>query len=318
VLGSINMDLVVQSPRMPTPGETVLGGRFFTSLGGKGANQAVAAARASRDVVTFVAAVGGDPFGHQALTVLQNEPRLDTGVLRTVSGAATGVALITVDPRGENMICVASGANAQLAPADLEAIPEIAWRGARVFLACLESPLTTVEHGLRLAKKHGLLTILNPAPAVAGAGRRELLSLVDVLTPNQHEAAALAQELAGAAGNRATDAAAIAQALRAAGAGRVIITLGASGALIVDDQTTQISAHRAQVVDTTAAGDAFNGALAVALAEGNSLVEAARWATAAAAIAVGRAGAIPSLAMREEIERESTSPAAPRGYPGLG
>lgn len=304
VLGSINMDLVVQSPRMPTPGETVLGGRFFTSLGGKGANQAVAAARASCNDVTLIAAVGSDAFGHEALEVLRNEPRLDTRFVRQVDDAATGVALITVDPRGENMICVASGANALLSPADLDAIPDEVWRRARVFLACLESPLATVEHGLRLARTHGLLTILNPAPAVLGAGRRELLELVDVLTPNEHEAAALASELSGVSVERATDHAVIAEQLRAAGAGRVIVTLGAEGALIADGSSTRVPARAATVVDTTAAGDAFNGALAVALAEGRSLIDAARWATTAAAISVGRAGAIPSLATREEVERD--------------
>jgi len=303
-LGSINMDLVVRSPKMPTPGETVLGGRFFTSLGGKGANQAVAAARASQKAVTFIAAVGRDGFGREALAMLRNEPRLDTKFVRTIDNAATGVALIMVDPRGENMICVASGANAQLSPADLDAIPDEVWRSANVFVACLESPLATVEHGLRLARKHGLLTILNPAPAVAGAGRRELLELVDVLTPNEHEAAAIARELAGGETDGAVNLAAIGDQLRAAGDGRVIVTLGAEGCLIIDDHAaTRIPARLATVVDTTAAGDAFNGALAVALTEGQSLIDAVRWATVAAAISVSRAGAIPSIATREEIER---------------
>lgn len=303
VLGSINMDLVVQSPKMPAPGETVLGGRFFTSLGGKGANQAVAAARASQNAVTFIAAVGRDGFGLEALAMLHNEPRLDTKFVRMIDDAATGVALITVDPRGENMICVASGANAHVAPADLDAIPDDVWRGASAFLACLESPLATVEHGLRLARKYGLLTMLNPAPAVVGAGRRELLELVDVLTPNEHEAVALAQELAGGQTETLPDLSQVAGQLRAAGAARVIVTLGAEGALIVDENVTRVPARPATVVDTTAAGDAFNGALAVALTEGLSFVYAVRWATAAAAISVSHAGAIPSIATREEIEQ---------------
>ncbi|HEY2840313.1 MAG TPA: ribokinase [Pirellulales bacterium] len=302
VLGSINMDLVVQTPRMPAAGETVLGGRFFTSLGGKGANQAVAAARASRSPVTFVAAVGDDPFGREALELLGREPRLDTRAIRAIDGAATGVALITVDPRGENSICVASGANAQLSPADLDALPDETWRDAGVFVACLETPLATVAHGLRLARERGLLTILNPAPAVARAGSRELLQWVDVLTPNQLEAAALVQELTGEATQGTTDEIALAEQLRSAGTKRVIVTLGAEGCLIVDEQVVRAPAHRVTAVDTTAAGDAFNGALAVALAEGRRLADAARWASAAAAISVTRAGAIASLATREEIE----------------
>ena len=311
VLGSINMDLVVQTPRMPTPGETVLGGRFFTTLGGKGANQAVAAARASQVAVTFVAAVGDDSFGQQALAVLQREARLDTRFIRVAAGHATGVATITVDPSGENMICVASGANATLSPADLDALPEEVWTNARVFLASLETPLETVLHGLKKARAHGLLTILNPAPAVAGAGSPELLRWVDIVTPNRGETMAMVAEHDAeefgvpAARSPSADAASLARAaahLRKQVCAAVIVTLGADGCLILADEVDLLPAHKTQAVDTTAAGDAFNGALAARLAAGANIDNAARWAMAAAAISVTRPGAIASLATRAEID----------------
>lgn len=298
VLGSVNMDLVVRVPRMPRPGETVLGGTFLTNLGGKGANQAVAAARAAQAPVTFLAAVGADAYGREACATLAREKNLALDRLRTLKDQATGVALITVDATGENMISVASGANAALGVEIVEELPASVWRATRVLLACLESPLATIERALRLARGHGVLTILNPAPACREAGRTELLELVDILTPNEVEAAALV----GTTSNDISPIAA-AQVLRKRGAGAVIVTCGADGCQLVAEETTHVPAREAKAVDTTAAGDAFNGALAVALTEGKSLVEATHWAAAAAAISVTRPGAIASLATREEIER---------------
>lgn len=296
VLGSVNTDLVIQAPRIPVPGETVLGGRYFQASGGKGANQAVAAARAAREPVTFIAAVGNDEFGRAARNDFAGE-NLDCRFIKTVPDHPSGVALILVDQQGENAISVASGANHHLLPEDVDAIPEEVFATARVFLCCLESPVETVVRGLQRARAAGLTTILNPAPATREITAPEILSLVDILTPNEGEAAALADvDVADEAS------AAIAGRLRELGCGRVITTLGSRGCLLVDDQTVEIAGIEVSVIDTTAAGDAFNGALAVALSEGRSLQTAAEWANRAAALAVTRSGAQPSIATREEIE----------------
>jgi ribokinase len=228
VLGSINMDLVVRVPRMPRPGETTLGGTFMTNLGGKGANQAVAAARAALASVAFMAAVGEDAYGREALETLGRESHLVLDYVRTIPQVATGVALIMVDAAGENMISVASGANAMVTADMIDQLAESVWRAASVFLACLETPLAAVEHGLARAKEFGLLTILNPAPACADAGRGELLKLVDVLTPNEGEALALAGS--SAENLSVVDAA---QILRRRGAGQVIVTCGRNGCQLV-------------------------------------------------------------------------------------
>jgi len=297
VLGSVNTDLVIRGPQLPAPGETVLGGEFYRAHGGKGANQAVAAARASADRVTFIAAVGDDGFGRDA-TAHFAEENLDTRYLKTVPEKPSGVALILVDHRGENAISVASGANMDLTPDDVDAVPDEVFKHAKVFLTCLESPLETVARGLSRAKAAGLLTILNPAPANEAICRDGLLALVDVLTPNEGEAAVLA----GIATSDRSGAVAAARKLQALGSRRCVITLGANGCLVVDEEETWVEGCSVRATDATAAGDAFNGALAVALAEGRPLVEAARRANRAAAIAVTRPGAQPSLATRAEIE----------------
>ncbi|HVX15796.1 MAG TPA: ribokinase [Pirellulales bacterium] len=293
-VGSVNTDLVIRVPRLPRPGETVLGGEFLQAAGGKGANQAVAAARASRDPVAFVAAVGDDPFGQQSLKQLAAE-NLDLRGVRIIPGVASGVAQIVVDAKGENAIAVAPGANAALRPADLDALPEGFWTGAAVLVVCLEIPLDTVAHALERAKRAGLITVLNPAPAGALRERLELLELVDVLTPNELEAAELI-------GESSDDPSAAAARLRQLGARDCIVTLGAAGCLVAGDRVERCPAMKVRVVDTTAAGDAFTGALAVALAEGRNLADAARFANRAAALAVTRAGAQPSLPSRAEIE----------------
>lgn len=298
VLGSINTDLVVRGPTLPQPGETVLGYEFYQVAGGKGANQAVAAARASREPVRFIGAVGDDSFGQQSLRRLRQENLL-CDAIQVVAGQASGVALILVDERGQNLISVASGANWHLRPSHFDWLDDSELVTARVFLTCLESPLETVAHALRRAKQAGLKTILNPAPANREIVVSGLLRWVDVLTPNEHEAALLTGvELSR--GPQAEEAAA--SRLRELGPAAVVLTLGSCGCLVVDDRTTRIPGRAVTAVDATAAGDAFNGALAVALAEGRPLAEAAAWANVAASISVTRKGAQPSLPNREEIE----------------
>jgi len=297
VLGSINTDLVIRSPRLPAPGETVLGGEFYQAGGGKGANQAVAAARAGRGPVTFVAAVGDDDFGSAAHARLASEC-LVCDFVKVVPGVATGVALIMVDERGENAISVAPGANARLSEADIRSLPESLFREAAVLLASLEVPLPTVLYALERAKQAGIRTILNPAPAHDGLHEVLGRGLVDVLTPNQAEAVALS----GNSINSDQTSREAAQHLIAAGAGAVVLTRAAAGCVVAEERTIALPAYTVPAVDATAAGDAFSGALAARLAEGESLLNAARWASAAAALSVTRAGAQPSLATRTEID----------------
>lgn len=295
VVGSVNTDLVIRVPRLPRPGETMLGGEFFQAAGGKGANQAVAAARLAREPIAFVAAVGDDAFGRQLLENLRRE-NLNLDAIKVVAGMSSGVAQIVVDAQGENAIAVASGANAFLSPANIDSLPANFFSGPSVLLTCLETPLDTVVRALERAKRAGLTTVLNPAPAGELVGRTDVLEFVDLLTPNELEAA----ELAGA--QPGDDPLSIAGQLRQCGARHCVITLGAKGCLVVSDHVELIPGVKVSAVDTTAAGDAFNGALAVALAEGRSLVEAARWANRAAALAVTRRGAQPSLPTRDEID----------------
>ena len=310
VVGSINADLVIRGAKLPAPGETVIGGEFYQAAGGKGANQAVAAARAAIDPVIFLGAVGDDSHGREAIARFRTE-NLVCEFLKVVPDIASGVALILVDEAGQNLISVASGANAHLTSQDVDSIPEAVFNGARVFLTCLETPLDMVAHGLRRAKHAGLVTVLNPAPASREIIKAGLLPLVDILTPNAGEAAFLA-----GLPTDTRDAEDETMALRAArvlqglGCQQVIVTLGSRGCLVVGiDVVQHVAGRPVQAIDATAAGDAFNGALAVALAEGRSLADAAGWANAAAAISVTRRGAQPCLPYRSEIERfaEGTS-----------
>jgi len=294
VVGSSNTDLVVRADRIPRPGETVIGGAFHIAPGGKGANQAVAAARAG-GAVTFVARLGTDEFGERALAGFQADG-IDVSPIRRDPKAASGVALIIVNRAGENSIAVASGANARLSPADVRAASaEI--EAARAVLLQLETPLPTVRTSARLAAANDVLVILNPAPARALDA--VLLRLVDVLTPNETEA----EFLTGIAVRSRKDMADAAFRLRQRGPKAVLITLGSKGVFVSAEGTeTLLPAFDVKAVDTTAAGDVFNGALAVALAEGQTLLEAARFASGAAALSVTKLGAQPSAPTRSEIE----------------
>jgi len=294
VLGSTNTDMIVRVPRIPRPGETVLGGEFDMAPGGKGANQAVAAARAG-GAVTFVTRVGDDLFGHRAVRDLEGEG-IDVRFVGLDRVAATGVALINVDASGENSIAVASGANARLSAADVEAAAA-AFAAADIVLLQLESPLETVEAAARMARKQGVPVILDPAPARPLDDA--LLKDVASLTPNEHEA----ETLAGVAVRNGADAARAAARLRARGPGLVVVTMGDKGIYAMGEGFEgMMPAFKVTPVDTTAAGDVFNGALAVALAERMDLSGALRFAQAAAAISVIRPGAQPSAPTRAEIE----------------
>jgi len=294
VVGSSNTDMIIQVERIPRPGETILGGRFSMAAGGKGANQAVAAARAGASV-TFVARVGQDMFGEQALRGFEQDG-IDVSHIVRDATAPSGVALIFVDEQGENSIAVASGANANLSPADVERAGE-AIRQADVLLMQLETPLETVAAAAELAAVNGVRVILNPAPARPLPD--ELLQRVTILTPNESEA----ELLTGIPVQGPEQAEQAALQLRDRGVQAIVVTLGAQGALIVTDRTRQlVPGFAVQAVDTTAAGDVFNGALTVALAEGCPLEEAARFGSAAAAISVTRLGAQPSVPRRAEIE----------------
>jgi ribokinase len=289
------MDLVARAPRIPQPGETIIGRDFHTLPGGKGANQAVAAARLGA-AVTMVGRVGGDAFARLLLDNLAASGVDHTFVIQD-SGAATGVALIVVDAAGQNSIVVASGANMRLSPADVEAA-EAAIAAADVLLLQLETPLETVTRAAQMAHAHGVTVILNPAPAQPLPPA--LLSLVDVLVPNESETALLT----GLPIDSRARIEAAAGALMASGADAVILTLGERGALLAQAGGTQaFPAFRVTAVDTTAAGDAFMGGLAVALAEGQSLAESIHWGNAAGALAATRLGAQPSLPARRAVEK---------------
>ena len=294
VVGSSNTDMIIRVPHIPRPGETILGGAFSMAAGGKGANQAVAAARAGGRV-TFVARVGDDLFGRQALEGFARDG-IDARSVLATPGSASGIALITVDERGENSISVASGANALLSVADVEAAGD-AFAAAGIVLLQLESPLETVEAAARAAKRRGIPVILNPAPARSLDDG--LLRLVSVLTPNENEA----EFLTGIAVKDEGSAMKAAARLRARGAAAVIVSLGERGVFAsAAPYEAHMPAFAVEPVDTTGAGDVFNGALAVALAEKRPLGDAVRFAQAAAAISVTRPGAQPSAPTRVEIE----------------
>lgn len=294
IVGSLNMDLIVLSPRIPQPGETILGKGFRTAPGGKGANQAVAAAQLGAQV-SMIGSVGEDAFADSLLENLASAG-VDHRFVTRDQGNATGVALIVVDDRGQNSIVVASGANMHLKPAHLESA-EGAIAQADVLLLQLEVPLDTVTRAAEIARTHQVTVVLNPAPARALP--KALLSLVDFLIPNETETALLS----GMPVRNQDEIEVAAKSLRALGVGNVILTLGERGALLTGSSESQLyPAFKVNPVDTTAAGDAFMGAFAVALGEGVSLSDAIRFGNAAGALATTKLGAQPSLPTRAEVE----------------
>jgi ribokinase len=299
VVGSLNMDLVVQMPAIPRPGETLLGGRFATFPGGKGANQAVAAARLGSHV-SIVGKVGGDAFGEQMLRILSEEG-IDTRFISIDPQSATGVALITVDAQGQNSISVASGANYHLTVEEVRQ----AWEQmleVDLLVMPLETPIATIRAAAQVAKERRTRVILNPAPAQDLD--ESLLRLIDVIVPNESET----ERLTGRTIKNQEDACQAGAELLKRGASSALLTLGERGALLVEGSSEKpvfehIPAFPVPVVDTTAAGDSFVGALATGLGEGLSLASAAHFASAAAALSVTRPGAQPSLPYRSEVEQ---------------
>ncbi|MFA5265411.1 MAG: ribokinase [Opitutaceae bacterium] len=294
VIGSSNTDMIVRVPRIPGPGETLLGGEFSTAAGGKGANQAVAAARAGGRVA-FVARLGRDSLGDQALAGFVREG-IEVGQISRDPAKPSGVALIFVAASGENSIAVAGGSNETLAPDQIADSRKVI-AGAKVLLMQLETPLPTIEAAAAIASEAGVRVILNPAPAQPLSD--SLLRKLSLLTPNEHEASLLS----GVKVTNVASARKAARVLRAKGTTSVIITLGAKGAFVsTKGCEVLVPGFRMKAVDTTAAGDVFNGALAVRLSEGAELLDAVRFANAAAAISVTRPGAQPSIPLRAEIE----------------
>ena len=294
VLGSINADHILNLDAFPTPGETVTGHHYQVAFGGKGANQAVAAWR-SGAYIAFIACTGDDDIGERIRRQLASD-KIDVAPVRAVAGEATGVALIFVNAEGENVIGIHAGANAALSVSQVEAEKErIA--SAQALLMQLESPLESVIAAAKIAHHHHTTVVLNPAPARELPD--ELLALVDIITPNETEA----EKLTGIRVESDEDAAKAANVLHAKGIGTVMITLGSRGVwLSAEGESRRIPGFRVQAIDTIAAGDTFNGALVTALLEGTALAEAIRFAHAAAAIAVTRKGAQPSVPWRTEID----------------
>ena len=301
VVGSSNTDMTVRLPSLPRPGETVLGGTFAVSAGGKGANQAVAARRAGGDVV-FITAVGDDDLGRRALVGYRQEG-IDVSYIKVVPGVASGVALIYVGEAGENMIGVASGANLELKGEDIDALPDSLFQPGDVLLISMEIPAETAVRAMERGKREGMSVVINPAPSthLDSATIIRMLSTATMITPNEGEALEMLRKTdpGSADGTRCFE------SLQDLGSATVGMTMGSRGCRVAtrDGLDEIVLPPRVDAVDTVGAGDTFNGALAVALAEGRPLLDAVRWASAAAALAVTRPGAQAACPTRDEIDR---------------
>ena len=294
VVGSINMDLVVRCQALPSEGETIIAQSSSEFCGGKGANQAVAASLAGGDV-TMIGAVGDDAFATRLIDNLKRH-QVHCDLIQQQTGVASGLAVIAVDSNGQNSIMVVPGANYELSPQVIRS-SEAQIRKADCLMVQLETPIESVLEAVHLARRHDVRVILDPAPTPAE--RHPALLQVDLICPNETEAANLTQMPV----TNVNEARAASKALQALGAKNVVITMGSQGAILRQaDHTTHVPPISVKAIDTTAAGDAFAGALAVAWAQNDDLLDAVRIANAAGAIAASRAGAQSSLANREEIE----------------
>ena len=294
VLGSINADHILNLESFPAPGETVTGNQYQVAFGGKGANQAVAAGRSGANIA-FIACTGDDDTCERVRKQLASD-NIDIAPVSVVAGESTGVALIFVNAEGENVIGIHAGANAALTTERVEAQRAIIG-GAEALLMQLESPVESVLAAAKIAHENHTTVVLNPAPARVLSD--ELLALVDIITPNETEA----EKLTGIRVENDDDAARAARALHDKGIGTVIITLGSRGVWAsVNGEGRRVPGFKVKAIDTIAAGDTFNGALVTSLLEGKKMDDAIRFAHAAAAIAVTRKGAQPSVPWRKEID----------------
>ena len=295
VVGSANTDMVISAEHFPLPGETMMGHGFMTNHGGKGANQAVAAARLEGNTA-FIGKVGDDQFGHSTIEMMKGEG-IDVSGLTVTSEQASGVALITTVPSGENSIIVDSGANGLLRPEDITNAEKL-FEDAGIVLMQLETPIDTLTEAAAMAKKHGAYVVLNPAPAPKEPLPVELLENVDLLIPNETEAAYISG--VNIAGDE--DLPAAMNEIQKLGVKDVIITVGSRGVCArIDGEMVTVPAFKVKAIDTTAAGDTFCGALCVALSNGKPLVEAIRFGCKASSISVTRRGAQMSMPRLEEI-----------------
>ena len=296
IIGSSNMDMITQVADLPKPGETLLGGIFSTAGGGKGANQAVAAARISKDTeVAFIACLGTDAFGDEMLAAMQKDG-IDTQYIFREAGPSGVAAIFVSNETGENCIGVSPGANSKLDCQKIDqAIPMI--KNADIIILQHEIPLETVEYVINKAADLGKTIILNPAPAFPV--KKEILQKISIITPNETES----ELITGISVTDEESAKFAAEKLLDAGVKNVIITMGSKGALYANkEKQTLIPGQPAKALDTTAAGDTFNAALAIYIAEGNSISEAIKFANKAAAISVTRKGAQPSIPYRKELD----------------
>jgi ribokinase len=289
VVGSCNLDLTFRVARLPRPGETLAASALAQGFGGKGANQAVAAACLGAEV-TLIARVGNDAFGHQTLDNLRVRG-VDTTFVQIDREQPTGLASIYVDDKSENSIVIVPGANAAITPNDVRAAAA-AIEHADAVLCQLETPIVAALEAFRIARGAGVRTILNPAPAASLPD--ELLRLSDLCVPNETELESLTGKCASIE--------AAARALRVRGPGAVVVTLGSAGAIVMADTMESLPAHRVVAVDPTGAGDVFIAALAVRLAENEALCDAVRWANAAAAVSVTRPGTQTAAPTRSEVD----------------
>jgi len=295
VVGSSNTDMIIKVPLLPKPGETILGGSFFSAAGGKGANQAVAAARAGGDVI-FLARIGDDMFGHKAKEGFVKD-NINVDYVLTDESEPSGVALILVAEDGENVIAVAGGANSCLSPSDVEKQNDVI-SSADILLGQLETPLETIYKAVTIASDNGVKVILNPAPAQELSD--DILGKVSILTPNESEA----QLLTGIEVDTEDNASKAADVLMDKGVETVLLTMGPRGAYIATANSKElIPGFKVKAVDATAAGDVFNGALAVAIADKKSMREAVSFANAAAALSVTKLGAQPSAPTKDQIDK---------------
>lgn len=296
VVGSTNIDMVISASRFPLPGETIIGHDFMSNFGGKGANQAVAAARLGAKTI-FIGKVGDDDFGNSTLSHLKEEG-IDTSFIYRSTKASSGVALITTVVGGENTIIVNPGANFELSPTEIE-LSHKAFEAAAIVLMQLETPIDTILTASKIAKEYGCYVILNPAPAPTKPLPTELLENVDMLIPNKTEASTIS-------GVDITDDVTTRQAIdkiKELGIKDVVITIGSHGVLsLIDGELTNIPAYKVKAVDTTAAGDTFCGALCAALLSGSKMPQALRFANQASAVTVTRRGAQVSMPHLEDIK----------------